>query len=176
MNRVSLLLTLFLTLSLVGCGAIKFSLLQSLYERGMELERTGSGTAALAFLLQSESGGYVPAMRELSRVSFSSGVSDASLPRSLYWETQAAEHGDYLSQKKLARLYEEGFLVPQNKVKAYAWWKVAVSDAPSDPTGLLQMHMSTLERRMSKTQLARAFQLTQDIRSTIGVMTGQNVH
>ena len=80
------------------------------------------------------------------------------------WFRMAAEHGHASSQAALGKMYEKGESVPKDIIAAHAWYGVAAS-AYGYPDG--KKEMSRIAKGMSSAQVAKAKDLTKELRKQI---------
>ena len=80
------------------------------------------------------------------------------------WYRKAAEQGHATSQVAIGKMCEKGGSVPKDIVAAHAWYAVAAS-AYGYPEG--RKEMSRVAKGMSREQLAKAKNLTKELRKQI---------
>ncbi|MBM2829449.1 MAG: Sel1 domain protein repeat-containing protein [Gammaproteobacteria bacterium] len=82
----------------------------------------------------------------------------------LNWFRKAAEQGVLEAQSNIGYIYENGFGVPKDIIRAYAWGSIALAngyDAAKIP-------VNALKARMNSQQLNKANMLIKEINETYG--------
>ena len=78
---------------------------------------------AVSWIEKSANGGYIQAMMTLAEFYAAGNVYPRDQEKSLYWFTQAAEHGDPTAQATVAGFYL--LSVGEDKILSYAWYMTA---------------------------------------------------
>jgi len=82
------------------------------------------------------------------------------------WYRKAAEQGYFFAQSRLGAMYRDGRGVPEDLVEAHKWFTLSAQSAPADLAAFYAKRRSSVEQRMSPSEVIDALQLARDWRPT----------
>lgn len=122
------------------------------YNLGLMLAN-GEGTPknyakAMEWLIKSANQGYLEGQTTLGRVYAAGEITPTDHKQAIYWLSKAARQGDSYAQSELAW----SFRFVGNKIGAYSWWSIAVTEGYS----FVNKWLNEVESEMTLEQIAQA--------------------
>lgn len=127
--------------------------------------RVGVGVAkaapeAVKWYRKAAEQGHAQAQNNLGTCYYTGNGVTSDKVEAVNWYRKAAEQGDFAAQFKLGYFYAKGEGVAENDVEAYKWFSIAVHRGfPPDDEAL-----TTLEKRMTKEQIAEGKRLAREFK------------
>jgi hypothetical protein len=128
------------------------------YGKAIPFNRTAE---RLDWFFRSARAGYGPAEEELGSYFSTTFEGDkqkrmANQRESVRWSSRAAYHGISSAQFRIAQFYQRGEVLPKDRVAAYIWMRLAISNTNSLFNLVNKAELNRLITEMSSTEIAEA--------------------